>query len=48
MSDLPTPPAEALAHSEKLAALIRDEIAGGGGWIPFARYMDLALYAPAV
>ena len=45
MSDLPTPPAEALAHSEKLAALIRAEIAANAGWIPFARYMELALYA---
>jgi SAM-dependent MidA family methyltransferase len=48
MSDLPTPPAEALAHSEKLAALIRDDIAANGGWIPFARYMELALYAPGL
>jgi SAM-dependent MidA family methyltransferase len=48
MSDLPTPPAEALAHSAKLAALIRDEIAANAGWIPFARYMELALYAPGL
>ncbi len=48
MSDLPTPPAEALAHSEKLAALIRGELAANGGWIPFARYMELALYAPGL
>ena len=48
MSDLPTPPAEAQAHSEQLAALIRGEIAVSGGWIPFARYMELALYAPGM
>jgi SAM-dependent MidA family methyltransferase len=48
MSALPTPPAEALAHSDKLAALIRSEIAAGAGWIPFARYMELALYAPGL
>jgi len=48
MSDLPAPPAEALEHSEKLAALIRDEIAASAGWIPFARYMELALYAPGL
>ncbi len=48
MSDLPTPPAAALAHSEQLAALIRGEIAANGGWIPFARYMELALYAPGL
>jgi SAM-dependent MidA family methyltransferase len=48
MSDLPSPPAEALAHSEKLVALIRGDIAANGGWIPFARYMELALYAPGL
>lgn len=48
MSDLPTPPPEALAHSEKLCALIREEIAAAGGWISFARYMELALYAPGL
>ena len=48
MSDLPTPSADALAHSEKLSALIRGEIAANGGWIPFARYMELALYAPGL
>jgi len=48
MPELPTPPPEALAHSEKLAALIRDEIAAHAGWIPFARYMELALYAPGL
>ncbi len=48
MSDLPLPPPEALAHSAKLAALIRDEIAAHAGWIPFARYMELALYAPGL
>ena len=48
MSDLPTPPAEALAHSEQLSALIRGDIAANGGWIPFARYMELALYAPGL
>jgi SAM-dependent MidA family methyltransferase len=47
-SNLPRPSAEALAHSEKLAALIRAEIAAQGGWIPFARFMELALYAPGL
>jgi len=48
MTELPTPPAEALAHSEKLTALIRDEITAHAGWIPFVRYMELALYAPGL
>ena len=29
-----------------LASLIRAEIAAGGGWIGFDRFMELALYAP--
>jgi SAM-dependent MidA family methyltransferase len=48
MSNLPTPPAEALAHSEELVALMRGEIAANAGWIPFVRYMELALYAPGL
>src|SRR3569832_2436190 len=43
---LPAPSAEALQHSARLAALIGAEIAAAGGAIPFARYMELALYAP--
>jgi SAM-dependent MidA family methyltransferase len=43
---LPEPSAEARAHSTQVAAHIRDEIARAGGWIGFARYMELALYAP--
>jgi SAM-dependent MidA family methyltransferase len=35
-----------LQQSERLARLILDEIAASGGWISFARYMDLVLYAP--
>ena len=45
---LPPPDAHARAHSEALAALIRAEIAAAGGWISFARYMELALYAPGL
>jgi SAM-dependent MidA family methyltransferase len=44
----PAPSADALAHSEKLSALIRRDIAEHGGWIPFERYMELALYAPGL
>ncbi|MBL8520248.1 MAG: SAM-dependent methyltransferase [Betaproteobacteria bacterium] len=28
--------------------MLADEIAAAGGWMPFARYMDLALYAPGL
>ncbi|MGH8632099.1 MAG: class I SAM-dependent methyltransferase [Burkholderiales bacterium] len=38
----------ALAHSRRLAGLIREEVRAAGGWIPFARYMELALYAPGL
>ncbi len=48
MTDLPLPDPDARAHSERVAAHIRDAIADAGGWISFARYMDLALYAPGL
>lgn len=47
-ADLPAPDAAALAHSERLAASIRAEIAAAGGVLDFARYMELALYAPGL
>ena len=36
------------AHEARLAALIAEELATSGGWLPFARYMELALYAPGL
>ncbi|HSD55208.1 MAG TPA: SAM-dependent methyltransferase [Burkholderiales bacterium] len=48
MSDLPRPAPEAAAHSELVVAHIRAEIERAGGWIGFARFMELALYAPAL
>jgi len=33
-------------HSQRLAALIADNIRTAGGSIPFSRFMELALYAP--
>ena len=47
-ADLPEPDADARAHSERLTALIRAEIAAAGGALDFARYMELALYAPGL
>jgi SAM-dependent MidA family methyltransferase len=35
-------------HSASLAARIRDETATAGGWLPFDRFMELALYAPGL
>ncbi|HET8695867.1 MAG TPA: SAM-dependent methyltransferase [Gammaproteobacteria bacterium] len=46
--DLPTPADAALRTSETLAAEIRAAIERAGGWLDFARYMELALYAPGL
>ncbi|MDR2032996.1 MAG: SAM-dependent methyltransferase [Azoarcus sp.] len=48
MLDLPPPEADALEQSARLTALIGAGIAAAGGWIPFYRYMELALYAPGL
>jgi len=45
---LPTPSREAQAASAALEALIRTEMEHAGGWLSFARYMELALYAPGL
>jgi SAM-dependent MidA family methyltransferase len=45
---LPALTSEEAAHSARLVALIRAAIAAAGGWLSFERFMDLALYAPAL
>ncbi|MEW5968005.1 MAG: SAM-dependent methyltransferase [Pseudomonadota bacterium] len=45
---LPVPSADALAHSQRVAAHLRSLIAAAGGWVPFSRYMEAALYAPGL
>ncbi|MBI5436996.1 MAG: SAM-dependent methyltransferase [Nitrosomonadales bacterium] len=45
---LPTPSPEAALHSNKLRDFIHHDIAAQGGWIPFSRFMELALYAPGL
>jgi SAM-dependent MidA family methyltransferase len=45
---LPLPSAEAQAHSNRLCEFIHQDIAAQGGWIPFSRFMELALYAPGL
>jgi SAM-dependent MidA family methyltransferase len=47
-TSLPTPGPEAAQHSARLVEFIRRDIAAQGGWISFARYMELALYAPGL
>lgn len=48
LSRLPAPPPAAAAHGARLAAHIRAGIAAAGGWLSFARFMDLALHAPGL
>ena len=45
---LPTPSAEALAHSAQLAERIRIAIIANGGSIPFREFMRMALYEPGL
>jgi SAM-dependent MidA family methyltransferase len=37
-----------MEHSALLCHKIAEEIASQGGWIPFSRYMEMALYAPGM
>ena len=46
-TELPAPAPEELAHSKKLSALIREEIAASGP-MPFSRFMERCLYAPGL
>jgi SAM-dependent MidA family methyltransferase len=46
--ELPAPAPDALAASEALRARIGREIEQSGDWLSFARYMELALYAPGM
>ena len=46
--DLPEPSETEKQHSQKMHELIVQEINQAGGWIDFAQYMQLALYAPGL
>ena len=48
MSSLPLPGTEEQQHSQQLCELIHHDIKLQGGWIPFSRFMELALYAPGL
>ena len=37
-----------MEHSELLRAKIASQIAIQGGWIPFSRFMEMALYEPGM
>ena len=45
---LPPPSPEQLQASDRLVRYIQSEIEKSGGWISFARYMELALYTPGL
>ena len=48
MSALPVPDEAAQAQSQRLSALLHQQIAAGGGWLSFAEFMHHALYAPGL
>ncbi len=48
LRELPPPDGAAQAHSERLIEHIRAEMAAAGGRLSFARFMELALYAPGL
>ncbi|NIO39529.1 MAG: class I SAM-dependent methyltransferase [Burkholderiales bacterium] len=45
---MPSPDKEARRHGARVYRLIRQKIEAEGGWIPFAVFMHLALYAPGL
>lgn len=45
---LPPPDTATLSHGQNVREAIAREIAAAGGWISFARFMELALYAPGL
>src|SRR3954470_9576168 len=47
-TNLPPPPPEAVEHSRQLAEHIATAILAEGDWMPFSRYMEMALYAPGL
>ncbi len=48
MKKLPDLDPVSAAHSRRAAGFIADEIRKAGGWLPFDRWMALALYAPGL
>lgn len=47
-TSLPIPDSEAQAHSAALTQHIQNRIQSAGGWLSFAQFMDLLLYAPGL
>ena len=47
-SVLPEPDLAARDHSSRVSTMVRGEIVRSGGWITFADYMQMVLYAPGL
>ncbi len=47
-SGLPEPDADARAHGARVQAMLAERIRDAGGWLPFERWMEAALYAPGL
>ena len=47
-SRLPAPDPEARAQSARVVAHVREALERSGGFMPFTRYMEIVLYAPAL
>lgn len=47
-SELPAPAPAALAHSRRVEEFIVERLTAAGGWLDFAEYMGLVLYAPGL
>src|SRR6476646_10675720 len=47
-AELPPLTPDERAHSARLVGHVIEDIEAAGGWIGFARYMALALYAPGL
>jgi SAM-dependent MidA family methyltransferase len=45
---LPAPSPDALTHSQRVVTHLCTLIEAAGGWLPFSRYMEAALYAPGL
>jgi SAM-dependent MidA family methyltransferase len=46
--DLPEADSDSLQHSARVATHIMEVIRDVGGWIPFSKYMELAMFAPGL
>ncbi|MEO6927542.1 MAG: SAM-dependent methyltransferase [Casimicrobiaceae bacterium] len=47
-TSLPAPDRDAREHSERVRAVLATAIDRAGGFLPFAQWMDIALYAPGL